>query len=425
MPDQPTSRGSLVRTLTRRDAVTIGMGSMIGAGMFVVWAPAAAAAGSWVLLSLLIVTIVAACNAYSCAILAARYPSAGGAYVYGTQRLGELPGYLAGWCFIIGKSASCVAMALTLGAYVAPGYERLAACVAVLAVTAANLSGVQRSARISRVIVSIVLAVLGGLALSVLVASIAGDAVFDLQAGLTSSTSGSAYGVLQAAGMIFFAFAGYARIATLGEEVVDPERTIKHAIGITFVIVLGIYVGVALLVLGVIGSDGAASSVAPVADVAQQVWGAGWVWAIRVAAACAALGALLNMLLGISRTTLAMARDAHLPPVLATVGGPHQLPRAAEVTIAAAVLLLVVVVDLRGAIGFSSFGVLLYYAVANASAWTLRSDTRWQRVVPVIGFIGCLVLVVSLPWPSVLGGLIVVALGIGWYAVRRRSRMAG
>lgn len=418
------SATSLARTLTRRDAVTIGMGSMIGAGMFVVWAPAAAAAGSWMLLSLLIVAMVAACNAYSSAMLAARYPSAGGTYVYGTKRLGEFAGYLAGWCFVIGKSASCVAMALTLGAYAAPGYERIAAAIAVVAVTAANLSGVQRSARISRVIVSIVLAVLLGLAVSVIVASVAGDPVFDLPGGLTSDASVSAYGVLQAAGLLFFAFAGYARIATLGEEVRDPERTIAQAIGITFVVVLAIYVAVALLVVGVIGTDAAATTVTPVADVAQQVWGSNWVWLLRFAAACAATGALLNMLLGISRTTVAMARDRHFPPALAAVGGPHRVPRVAELSVAAVVLAVAMVVDLRGAIGFSSFGVLLYYAVANASAWTLRSDTLWQRVVPVFGLIGCLVLVASLPWESVLGGLAMVALGTGWYAVARRSRMA-
>lgn len=414
----------LRRTLRRRDAVIIGMGSMLGAGMFVVWAPASQAAGPFILLSLLIVAVVAACNAYSSAMLAARYPRAGGTYVYGTERLGEFPGYLAGWCFVVGKSASCVAMALTLGAYVAPGYQRYAAVIAVLTVTAANLSGLQRSVRISGVIVSIVLAVLLGLAVSVVVASVAGNVVFDLRAGLTSTTPTSAHGVVQGAGLLFFAFAGYARIATLGEEVRDPERTIAQAIGITFVVVLAIYTGLALLVLGVVGSDDVATSAAPVADVAQRVWGNGWVWAIRFAAACAAVGALLNMLLGVSRTALAMARDNHLPARLAAVSGPHHLPQRAELGVAAVVVVLALILDVRGAIGFSSFGVLLYYAVTNASAWTLHGDQWCTRVVPAVGLVGCLALTAALPGESVLGGLIVVAVGIGWYAAMRRFRMA-
>ncbi|MGB3257615.1 MAG: APC family permease [Ornithinimicrobium sp.] len=414
----------LRRTLSRRDAVVIGMGSMIGAGMFVVWSPAAESAGSFMLFSLLIVAVVAACNAYSSAMLAARYPTAGGTYVYGTKRLGPLPGFLAGWCFIVGKSASCVAMALTLGAYVAPGHQRFAAVVAVLALTAANLSGLQRSARISTAIVSVVLAVVLGLGCSVAWASVGGEPVFDLSGGLMSTTETSVYGVLQGAGLLFFAFAGYARIATLGEEVRDPERTIGQAIGITFVLVLALYAGLGVLVIGVLGSDGTASSTAPIADVAEVVWGNGGVWAVGVAAAGAAAGALLNMLLGISRTTVAMARDAHLPRPLALTSGSHGLPQRAEIAVASIVLVLVLFVDLRGAIGFSSFGVLLYYTVANASAWTIRGQQRWQRVVPVLGLVGCLTLVASLPWVSVITGLVLVALGIGWYAVTRRSRMA-
>ncbi len=415
---------SLRRTLTRRDAVVIGMGSMMGAGMFVVWAPAAESAGSLMLLSLVIVAVVAACNAYSSAMLAARYPAAGGTYVYGTERLGPLPGFLAGWCFIVGKSASCVAMALTLGAYVAPGHQRFVAVASVLALTAANLSGLQRSARISTAVVSVVLAVVIGLGCGVALASARGEPVFDLSAGLVSAVDTSAYGVLQAAGLLFFAFAGYARIATLGEEVHDPERTIGQAIGITFVLVLALYAGLGLVVIGVLGSDGTANSTAPIAAVAEVVWGNDWVWVVRVAAAAAAAGALLNMLLGISRTTVAMARDAHLPGPLSLTGGPHALPQRAEIAVAAIVLVLVLLVDLRGAIGFSSFGVLLYYAVANASAWTVRGQQRWQRIVPVVGLAGCLVLVGSLPWESVANGLVVVTLGIGWYGVTRRSRMA-
>ncbi|CAN5587417.1 APC family permease [soil metagenome] len=425
MQPEADPSASLRRTLGRSQAVTIGMGSMIGAGVFVVWSPAAELTGSpeLLLLSLLLVSLVAACNAYSSAILAVRYPSAGGTYVYGTQCLGPFPGYLAGWCFVVGKTASCAAMALTIGVYVVPGHERIAAVMAVLLFSAANAFGATRSAKLSRVLVTVVLSVMAALALTAAWAWVSGDLDAPLASSGATADPASAYSVLQAAGLLFFAFAGYARIATLAEEVRDPERTLTQAIAITFVIVLGVYLVVALVVLGTLGSEGVAASAAPVAASAEALWPGGFGWVIAVAALCAAAGALLNMLLGVSRVLLAMARDAHLPRGLAVVGGPHHLPWAAEVAVTVTVLVIVVSVDVRGAIGFSSFGVLLYYAVTNASAWTVRGSAWWQRALPVVGLIGCLVLAASLPLASVIGGAIVVALGIGWYLINPLATM--
>lgn len=400
----------LARRLGPGDAVAIGLGSMIGAGAFVVWGPATRAAGSWVLLSLLLAAVVAACNAWSSGALAARYPSAGGTYVYGRERLGPFAGYLAGWSFVVGKIASCAAMAMAIAAYVAPGREQVAAVVAVVAITVLNLSGVQRSAGVSKVIVSIVLAVL----LGVLVASlVGGDGAFHPQAW---SEGTSPYGVLQGAGLLFFAFAGYARIATLAEEVRDPERTIPRAITITVVTVLGLYAVIAVLTLGILGPEQLATTPDPVATATAAVLADPWVWAVRGVAALAACGALLNLILGISRTSLAMARDGYLPGALTRIDH-RQVPRNAEITVGAIVIVLVLIVDLRGAIGFSSFGVLTYYAVANASAWTLRGDWRGAPVVPAIGLLGCVALAVTLPWQSVLGGVVVLAVGIAWFVI--------
>ncbi|USQ82059.1 APC family permease [Ornithinimicrobium faecis] len=406
----------LARRLGPGDAVAIGLGSMIGAGAFVVWGPAARAAGSWLLLSLLLAAIVAACNAWSSGALAARYPSAGGTYVYGRERIGPFAGYLAGWSFVVGKIASCAAMAMAIAAYVAPGQERLAAVVAVLVITVLNLSGVQRSAGVSKVIVTIVLAVLA----AVLVAGLAGG-TGSAHPGMWTQGA-TPYGVLQGAGLIFFAFAGYARIATLAEEVRDPERTIPRAIAITVVTVLGLYAILAVLTLGILGPEQLAVVPDPVAAATAVVLGEPWVWAVRAVAALAACGALLNLILGISRTSLAMARDGYLPQVLTRIDR-RQVPRNAELAVGAIVIALVLIVDLRGAIGFSSFGVLTYYAVANASAWTLRGDWRGAPVVPAAGLVGCVVLAVMLPWQSVVAGVVVLAVGTVWFLIFQwRSR---
>jgi APA family basic amino acid/polyamine antiporter len=409
----------LPRVLGLGDAVTVGLGAMVGAGVFAVWAPAAGAAGGLVLIALAVAAVVATCNALSSAALAARYPSAGGTYVYGRERLGEVWGYLAGWCFVVGKTASCAAMALTVGAYLAPGAERVGAVAAVVLVTALNLVGVQRSVSASRVVLSVV----GCALLGVAVAAVwprAGGAVLRPEQVLTAG-EGGLLGVLQAAGLLFFAFAGYARIATLGEEVRDPARTIPRAVILALGSVLALYLMVGVVVLGVLGPETTAASEAPVAETAAAVWGPGWAWMVRVGAGLAALGALLNLVLGISRTSVAMARDGHLPRRLATLAGPSSVPRVAEVSVGLVVLAVVLVGDLRSAIGFSSFGVLLYYAVANAAALTLRGDWSAAPVVPVLGLAGCLTLAGTLPTGAVVSGLGVVGVGLTLYLVRARS----
>ncbi|KPM51846.1 transporter [Frankia sp. R43] len=408
MPDE------LSRRLGVADAVLVGLGAMIGAGIFAALAPAARAAGSGLLIGLGAAAVVAYCNATSSARLAARYPASGGTYVYGRMRLGDFWGYLAGWAFVVGKTASCAAMALTVGAYVWPGGAHAVAVAAVVALTALNYAGVHRSALATRVIVAVVLAVLAAVAVAALTADAA--EVDRLRVGADMTVRG----VLQAAGLLFFAFAGYARIATLGEEVRDPARTIPRAIGVALGITLVVYAVVAVAVVMVLGPEGLAGATAPLTD-AVRVAGAGWlVPVVRVGAALAALGSLLALILGVSRTAFAMARDRHLPHLLAAVHPRFAVPHHAEVAVGVIVAVLAATVDLRGAIGFSSFGVLVYYAIANASAWTLSAaEGRPPRLVPVVGFAGCLLLAFALPVAAVAGGGAVLAAGAGVYAARR------
>lgn len=406
---------NLKRRLGTTDAVLIGLGSMIGSGLFVAFGPAAGAAGTGLLAGLAIAGVIAYCNATSSAQLAAQYPRSGGTYVYGRERLGPWPGFLAGWAFVIGKTASCAAMALAFAAYTAPpGLERPIAAAAVIVLAAVNYRGITRTALLTRIIVGIVLAVVV-VALWVLWAGYDGGA----STGGAAGTPASVHGILQAAGILFFAFAGYARIATMAEEVRNPERTIPRAIGIALGIVLVLYACSAVSLLAVLGPADLAASAAPwTAAVASS----GGAWAsvvVRIGAAAACLGALLALLTGVGRTSLAMARERDLPRWLAAVHPRFAVPHRAEVVLAVVVCLLVLFVDLRGAIGFSSFGVLLYYLIANASAATQTGrHRRYPRFLQVIGAIGCLVLAVSLPWQSVVGGVAVLAVGLGVRALR-------
>ncbi|MFE8011489.1 APC family permease [Streptomyces antibioticus] len=403
----------LRRTLGVGDAVVIGLGSMIGAGVFAALAPAAAAAGSGLLPGLALAALIAYCNAMSSARLAARYPASGGTYVYGRERLGAFWGYLAGWSFVVGKTASCAAMALTVGAYLWPGQAHTVAVAAVVALTAVNYGGVQKSARLTRMIVAVVLAVLASVVVVCLGSGTSDAGRLDIGA------SGGVGGVLQAAGLLFFAFAGYARIATLGEEVRDPARTIPRAIPLALGITLVVYACVAVAVLSVLGAGALGRAEAPLADAVRAAGVPGLVPVVRVGAAVAALGSLLALILGVSRTCLAMARDRHLPGALAAVHPRFRVPHRAELAVGAVVAALAATVDVRGAIGFSSFGVLVYYAVANASAWTLDPSPA-SRALPVVGLAGCLMLAFALPTASVAVGTAVLAVGVVAYGVRRR-----
>ncbi|MEW2413457.1 APC family permease [Streptomyces sp. NPDC046866] len=414
--------GELKRTLGVFDAVVVGLGAMVGAGIFAALAPAARAAGpagAALLAALALAACVAYCNAHSSARLAARYPASGGTYVYGRERLGPFWGYLAGWGFVIGKTASCAAMALTVGAYVWPEQQHAVAVAAVVALTAANYGGVQKSARIARVIVAVVLAVLAGVVAACLTSGAA-------DAGRLGGPwgGGSGAGLLQAAGLLFFAFAGYARITTLGEEVRDPQRTIPRAVPLALGIALLVYAAVAVAALSVLGAQGLAGSAAPLADAVRAAGAAGLAPVVRGGAALAALGSLLALVLGVSRTALAMARDGHLPRALAAVHPRHRVPHRAELAVGAVVAVLAATGDLRGAIGFSSFGVLAYYAVANASAWTLDTAVR-GRLVAALGLAGCAALALSLPAASVGAGAAVLAVGALSYAARTRRRATG
>ncbi|WP_066952092.1 APC family permease [Streptomyces lushanensis] len=418
--------GELVRRLGLFDAVTIGLGAMIGAGVFAAFAPAAAAAGSGLTAGLALAAVVAYCNATSSARLAALHPASGGTYVYGRERLGPFWGYLAGWAFVIGKTASCAAMALTVGAYAWPGQAHAVAVAAVVALTAVNCAGVQKSAWLTRAVVAVVLAVLAAVVVVCLTATTATTASTATGAGPGAGTDVTFGGVLQAAGLLFFAFAGYARIATLGEEVRDPARTIPRAIPLALGVTLVVYAAVALAVLHVLSPDRLADATAPLAEAVRAAGVPALAPVVRAGAAVAAVGSLLALILGVSRTTLAMARDRHLPHALAAVHPRFKVPQRAELAVGTVVAVAAATVDVRGAIGFSSFGVLAYYAVANAAALTLTSaEKRPPRAVPVVGLVGCLLLAFALPPSSVVSGAAVLAAGAAVYAVRRRTRRTG
>lgn len=418
MSSTPAAPSRLARRLRLRDAVAIGLGAMVGAGIFAAVGPAAAAAGPALLAGLLLAAFVSWCNATSSAQLAALHPASGGTYVYGRVRLGHYWGYLAGFGFVFGKLASCIAMALTFGSYAAPSLARPLAAAAVIALTVLNYRGVQKTARATEAIVAVVVA-----CLAAAVAAIWLGGSLDPAHLAPAPAHLDPRGILQAAGLLFFAFAGYARIATLGEEVVDPARTIPRAIPLALGIALAIYAIVLGSALLAVGAEALAASPAPLATAVEA---GGQRWAapvVRIGAAVASLGVLLSLIVGVSRTTFAMAAEGDLPRFLAAVHPRFRVPHRAEVAVGAIVASVVLVADLREAIGFSSFAVLVYYGVANAAALTLRrEERRWPRWIAAAGLACCALLAFSLPGASVIGGLILFAIASLAFVLTRRAR---
>jgi basic amino acid/polyamine antiporter, APA family len=404
----------LERRLGLGQAIVVGVGSMLGAGVFVVWSPAAEAAGAGLLVGLVVAGVVAFCNATSSAQLAALYPESGGTYVYGRRCLGTVWGYVAGWCFVVGKTASCAAMALTVGNYAWPDQSRLVATGAVIAIVGVNIAGLTRTVAVTRVLVVVTLA-----ALAVVLA--AGWSGGDADFGRVDPGDGDLGGVLRAGGFCFFAFAGYARIATLGEEVRRPEQVIPRAIVWALTAVLALYVAVGVTVLATVPVADIAASDTPLQLVVDRRGWSALSSVTRVGAAVASLGVLLNLVPGISRTVLAMSRDRELPAGLAVIDRRRSSPIRAELVVALVVVGVILVADLDGVLGFSGVTVLTYYAITNAAALTLGGPARrFPRVLAIGGLAGSAVLAVALPVTSVLAGVGVVAFGVAARALVRR-----
>lgn len=428
--DRALSTTALERRLDLKDAVVIGLSSMVGGGVFVSLGAAADIAGPLTLAAVMVAAVVALGNATSTAQLAAQYPSSGGTYVYGRRQLGPWWGFLAGWCFVIGKTASAAAMALVVAAYLVPAAFELPAAVAlVVLMTAVNLVGITRTTRLATILVSIALLALAATTGRLLWAvaasgewSLAGGpgGLLGAAVGRVGGEPGSLTVVLtvaQAAAIMFFAFAGYARVATLGEEVRDPRRTIPAAIlwALGLVFVLYLVLGAVLLLVGPPATDDGLWGPAPFLTALRGVGaGAGWQLIITIGAAAASAGALLSLVAGISRTALSMAREGDLPRALAAVDAKHSVPRRAQIVIGVAVIIMVLVANQPlFAIAGSSFGVLLYYAVANLAAWTQTGEyRRYPRVLQAVGLVGCVLLVLSLPPVTVLSGVVLIVAGV-------------
>jgi len=370
----------------------VGIAAMLGTGVFAVWTPALALAGPWLLMALCCAALCAGLNAVSAVRLAAVHPESGGAYAYARIRLGRPPALLVGLAFIVGKSASAAAAGLTIGVYLVPEYAVFIAWAAIGICLALDLAGLRRSTAVSAILVAIVVLILAMICIVALTQQSAGVDNAITPRGATQTPAN----VLAAAGLIFLAFAGYARITVLGEEIRDPARTIPRAVLFSLSFVLLIYAAVAAVIVTT-NHSGVPLGAAALMDLVPPPLR----WLVALGAVLAAGASLLSLLAGIGRTTFAMARRGDAPRSLASVQAG--LPRRAAVVAAGLAAIVVTAGSLPWAVALSSVCVLSYYAVMHLTACTLPGGFLRRWPIPLLGGALCLTLVVALIGAGVAG----------------------
>lgn len=417
----PESASILKRELGVFGATLMGLGSILGTGVFVSIGIAAGISGPAVILAIALAAMVAVANGLSSAQLAANHPVSGGTYEYGYRYLTPELGFVAGWMFLLAKSASAATAALGFSGYVlnASGGEGVSvplALAAVAGLTAVVLGGLRRSNIANIAIVSITL-----LSLSVFILS--GLPVALSAAGSDRLTpffpvENPVAALLQGTALMFVAYTGYGRIATLGEEVREPRRTIPRAIIVTMSVTMVLYVGVAWVAVATAGAAGLGA--APL-EVASRAFGVpGLPQLVALGAIAAMLGVLLNLILGLSRVLLAMGRRGDMPARVGRLNASGTTPTAAVVVMGTAIALLVLIGNLKITWSFSAFNVLIYYGITNLAALRLSPEQRlYPRWIAGVGLAACFFLAFWVEWRIWVAGLVAIAIGGVWRAIMR------
>ena len=410
---------SLKRVLGLNDAIGVGLGAIIGAGIFVVTGVAAGVSGASFIVGLMIAGLIASFNGLSSAQLAAVYPQSGGTYEYGYQLLNPSFGFSAGWMFIISKLSAAGIVAIGFGSYfhqLVPAFTPLTySIVAVVVLTIANLVGIKKAGTVNQIIVLVTLLsllyfIVGGIG-SVKASNFTPFAPFGIM-GIAESTA-----------ILFFAFTGYARIATLAEEVVEPKKTIPRAVIITITSAIVLYAAVSVVATGAIGAEGMSQSKSPLQVASEAMSAPAISVIITIGASTAMLGVLLSQILGISRMLLAMGRRNDLPHLFEKIHSKTSVPHIGILFTSVVILAITTLGTFDFVVRAATFTILLYYSITNIAA--IRQPNQQQlysKAVPYLGLVGCIAMSISLPLSVIISGVALLAIGFAMrYFVKRFS----
>ena len=356
----------LQRTLGFPAAVITGIASMLGMALFTVWTPVVQQVnGIWIVVAVLIAAVIAALNATSVSRLAAALPESGGVYAYARHWLNVPIAVTAGYSFWISKTATSAAAALAIGAYVFPEQQRLVAIIAIALALGINALGLKRTVRFLAVSSALVIATVVATSVDILV-----------KTPVAVAPTPSLMQMMTASSFLFVVFAGYARLATLGAEVTNPQRTIPLAIAISMGVISALAVVTALAV----------AAVTPTGDAALASMNPRFAGALAIAVVLSAGGSLVSLIAGVSRTAFAMAIHHHAPVSLMRLS--HGIPQRAQLIVAAGICVMTVIGGISFGIGLAATSILTYYSIAHIAAWKAGKG----RLIPALGLLGCVLL---------------------------------
>jgi APA family basic amino acid/polyamine antiporter len=407
----------LKKTFGLFDAFNIGIGAIIGAGIFVVTGIGASLAGPALLISLLISAAIAAFTALSFAELSILIPKEGGGYEFAHELISPFAGFITGWLWLFSNVVVGAVVSLGFAHYFAlffPIPVHITAVIACIIITTINYLGAKDLEVVNNALVVF--------KLFILVCFVVFGISAVNQGNITSSfLPHGSIGILQGAAFMFFAFAGFARITVIGEEVKDPKKTIPRAILLALGVSTIIYLLVSYTAIGLVGYEALANSGSPLADAAHQE-GSIIVLLVSLGALAATFSVLLTTLLGTSRISFAMARNKDLPKFFNKLHPKRSVPYVAILIFGVIMTLFAAFTDLTSAVAIANFASLFYYAVANYAALKIDKP-RYSKIIPIIGLLTCILLLFFLtPTAWIIGSLSIV-IGLVYYlAIKKRIK---
>jgi len=419
----------LKRTLNLFDATSIGIGAIIGAGIFVVLGIATGYAGPSVIVSMVIAGIVASFTAFSFAELGSAIPREGGAYAFAYELVSPVVAFVVGCLWLFAQVVAGAAISLGFAGYfvtILPILPvKIIAVLVAATLTGLNIVGIKQSATVNNVLVLTKIAIL---------CLFVGFGIFHINfQNFSSFSPNGIFGILEGAGFIFFAYLGFGRIAALGEEVKNPQRTLPLSILLALTISIVIYILTGFTTTGLQDYRVLAQSGSPLADAAKATGNYVLVAAVSLGALIATVSVLLTNLIGLSRVSFAMARDGQLPKTAAKISSRFGTPYISILVMGAITVFLPLILDLKQTVAMTSFGILSTHVVVNLSAIRLRKKmphsttfrAPFYPLIPLLGILSCIILMFSLPEESWIVAAVIVTASASFYFLKSKWRPKG